>query len=1015
MRRIHGTFPSLAFLLVVACTVPIAVAQAMTRFDVPAEPLADALRAIGGQAKINVLFDPPLVEGHQAPALKANLTIDQALTRLLAGTGIKHEFLNDTTVVLAAPASTTDTGAVSPPPPGVQPTPVTEGSKSPSDRLRLAQADQGTSADLSTVEKQENQASKKQKGEQLEEVVVTGSRLRQSSDGASQKVDVYTSEAIDRSGQTTLGDFLNTIPQVSTVTDPSGFQTGGTSVRLHGLPLGTTLVLIDGHRVADPGGLVAGSNIFDLSNIPVAAVDRVDIVPVGSSAVYGSDGIAGVVNIILKKDFSGFEGSVKYGAASGTNATTTSLAWGSLWDKGSFSIVGSYQTTSELLGADRALTANNNYTALGGSDNRYYFANPGNVFSIDGSNLPGLNAPYAAVPAGFKGPPSPSEFTTTAGSLNKFSFYSGFGLIPRSNQGSVVMSARQNITSLVQLFGQLLYSQRRQFQDDPPPSLFGQPGFQSFTASASNPFNPFGQTVGVAYLFPNPVQRTDYQNDFLQPTAGLRGTFLKGWNWELSGSWSDETDRAMFLNQINSTTTQDALNSSNPATALDPFVVGPPGSSALLEGLFYNLMYRFRSTRTVANAFVNGPLGTLPWGDVDVVLGTEYSRDNLTSSQENPTNPTAGNPLNTDSPSVGRSSSAGFAEARVPLLPKGLDGRDSLVMDLAARYDHFSDIGSKTTPQVGLLWRPFDTVTLRGTWGKAFKAPSLYQLHEAQNSFPYPGLIDPTTNQPVVPTVTSGGSPTLKPELGQSHSFEIQYACEAIPGLEIEVSQWRIDETNSIQTLPPQVIINNANLFPGAVTRAARCGSGAPCPIIAVDDTFTNFGDINVQGVDYEGRYKVTSKVGEWSAAVNIAQIYHYAVAFLPGLPATDRAGIANEDLNWAPRWKSAVTAGWSTEPFKVSVTGRYTGKYRDYDPLADGSYQSLGNFWLCDFNARLDMGHAFGSTPTWLRRGFAEIGAVNLFNRAPQFSTLSTGAGYDYLQADVRGRFLYARFGMHL
>jgi iron complex outermembrane receptor protein len=980
--------------------------------NIASEDLSTALEQLSKQSGTDLVYRPEQVRGYSTRALIGQYSAEEAIAKLIRGTPLTLSTDSSGALLIAAPLATTTMAAQnSPGMPDGQPSP-----EQPRSSLQLAQATPGQTSSPSTVENASEQPPKS-KSVPLEEVIVTGTRIPIAAKDASQQVKVYTSEQIAASGQTSVAEFLNTLPQVSTVMDQSNFQAEGTSVRLHGLPLGTTLVLIDGRRVESPGGMAASSNanIFDLSNIPLTAVERIEVVPVGSSAVYGSDGIAGVVNIILKKDFSGFEGSVKYGAATGTDSSMTSLAWGSHWDSGALTAVGSYATTSQLLGSDRALTANGNYTALGGPDTRFYFANPGNVFSTNGSNLPGLNAAYAAVPVGFKGPPSQAEFAATAGTLNQFSYESGASLIPKVNQASILLSFHQEVSRDMQLFAQTLYSNRRQTYEDPAPFLFGFPGYQQFTVSASNPYNPFGQTVGVAYLFPEPSQSPVQQDlTFVQPTLGLRGSFFQAWSWEVSGSWSDEADRPVFAYQLNSTAIQDALNSSNAVTALNPFIDGSPGSSQLLQSLFYSLTYRYRSTRALANAFMRGPIITLPSGDVDLVLGTEYLRDRLTSSQYNPTDPSAGNPLNLDAQSTGRSSSAVFAEAHIPLLPKRLDGSDSLALDGAGRYDHYSDVGGKATFQVGGHWRPVDSLVIRSTWGEAFKAPSLLQLHLAQTSFPTP-LFDPVTNQQVVAAVISGGNLNLRPEEGQSQSLGVVYDSQAIAGLQLGISQWHIEETNSINTLGYQTIVDNASLFPGAVTRESSCASGPPCPIVTVQDGYVNFGDINVSGIDYDASYRLPSVAGTWSAAISVAEIYRYTAAFLPGLPPTDRLSVANDgDYDWAPRWKGTVNLGWSVGSLTTGVTGRYTSKYRDYEPLADGQYQSLGNFWLFDVSGRLDIGKSLWSTSAWAKGTFVELGGINVLNRLPQFSTINGGhPGYDYMEADIRGRFVYARLGI--
>jgi len=171
------------------------------------------------------------------------------------------------------------------------------------DRFRLAQVDQGKAASEATVEQKVEQVPKK-KPVILEEVIVTGSRIPTTAKEGPQPVRVYTREQIDQSGQVTLADFLNTLPDVPRASPESSFGNnfaGRTTVNIHGLPQGTSLLLINGRRLETSGGGGAGGAYFDLGNIPLAAIERIDMMPVGASAIYGSDALAGAVNIIPQK------------------------------------------------------------------------------------------------------------------------------------------------------------------------------------------------------------------------------------------------------------------------------------------------------------------------------------------------------------------------------------------------------------------------------------------------------------------------------------------------------------------------------------------------------------------------------------------------------------------------------------------------------------------------------------------------------------------------------------------
>jgi len=849
----------------------------------------------------------------------------------------------------------------------------------------------------------------KPKSAELEEVLVTGTRLNLTPAEATQQIQVFTQEDIERSGQSTAADFLNTLPVTSLIVDPGSLQTvnAATGVRLRGLPLGTTLVLIDGRRVGISGG-AAYDDIFDLTNIPLAAVDRIEVLPQGSSAVYGSDAIAGVVNIILKKNFEGFAGAVRYGAADETHEVNTNLAWGKRWERGSFSVVASYLTRTQLLGSDRALTADADYTGYGSRDARFPMGNPGNIYSVDGTNLPGLSAPYAAVPHGFSGPPTQAAYAATAGQLNKLSFFSDFGLIPESKHGGLLVSGSYDVTSATNLFAQLIYSHVTQEQDEGPAGfLYGTPEFQSYTVSASNPFNPFGETVGIGYVFPGSTVNA-YSTDFVMPTLGMRGEFGTGWQWEIATWASLESERITISGQPGADL-QTALDSSDPQTALNPFIDGAPGSPQLVNSVLYTDDQKYRSNAFFVSALVRGSLAQLPAGPLKVALGTEFNHTTVHAEDEVLG---GGGPLGYLSPTVGRKSYAAYAETHLPLFGPVFDNTQNLLdVTVAGRFDHFDDFGGKWTGEAGGALHPLRGLSLRGHWAQAFKAPSLYQLYATTTTAVIP-IVDPITGLTTTPTITFGGNPHLQPITGHSYSIELVYSDAALSGLEASLNNWSIHENNNIQRLHPQTIVNNESDFPGTVVRASSCASGPPCPIEAVNSTFVNFGAIDVAGIDYLLRYRFSAAAVEWQPSISATQTYRYSVALSPGAPATDRVSQANTDINWAPRWKGTLGVQARQGVWSAGVAARYVGHYQDYDPLLNGTYLTLGKVWYVDANARYGLERLSGA-PSWLRHLGVELGAVNLFNRQPQFSNLHFGAfayGFDYLQADMRGRFIYGQ-----
>jgi len=370
-------------------------AHAQTKdFNVAAQSATTGIPEFARQAGIQILVSEPLVRGKRVAAVTGSHSVEEALAILLKGTGL---------------AATSKDGATYT---------VTAGPRAPISRA--SSADEGQASGPSTVEIQDEQTSKK-RPVQLDEVVVTGSRIPLAA-GQQQVTPVrgYTREDIENSGQSTIGEFLNTLPDVSNF-KPGSILLGlaGTqAVQLHGLPIGTTLTLLDGQRL--PTNFYA---FFDAGNIPVSAVERLEILPVGASAVYGADALAGAVNFILRKDIDGLDVNATLDHAASVNDPSVNLAWGKHWDRGSVSVIASYQDRGQLLGMQRepwsstSVPANlpgSIISAIAGTS-----CAPGTVYSVDGvSNLPGLSSPYAAIPVGISGTPTIAQLAATAGKQN---------------------------------------------------------------------------------------------------------------------------------------------------------------------------------------------------------------------------------------------------------------------------------------------------------------------------------------------------------------------------------------------------------------------------------------------------------------------------------------------------------------------------------------------------------------------------------------------------------------------
>jgi iron complex outermembrane recepter protein len=941
---------------------PAAAAQ-VRYFRIAQQDLVAALNEFGRQSGRDILFSTDVAGQKRSAGVNGPMTAEQALHTLLAGTGLTFRATKERTFLIE------DVAATPPAPPPQQ----------------GRSADVGEEANVTPSDADTRQ--------DVERVTVTGTRIR--TGNASQDVKVFDREKIDRSGRTTVTEFLNTVPAVAL---SSTEQNTETSVSLRGLPVGTTLVLINGRRVGPKGvqGTQSQNDFFDLNNIPLGVVERIEVVAGGSSAVYGSDAIAGVVNILLRRNFDGVEGTANYGWADGVDETSASLAWGKEWERGGFSIVGSYQTRGELTNTERALTASNDYRAFGGANGNFPMCNPGNVFSIDGTPLPGApagsSATFAAVLPTSTGTPTFTDFSY--GTLNECAFALGRHLSPATQRAGVFAQANYQITPSIEVFAELMYSHTEQDGHSNKQFMFGTPASQSFRVSASNPYNPFGRTVGIAATFDGVQVGTNFDAEFFRPLVGARGTFLEEWDWEVA-AWqaADWTEFASKDSIANNVAIQNALNSSDPATALNPFVVGSFGSPSLVDSLFSDGLRTFTGRAQSVNGFARGPLLSLPAGDIQLVLGGEYDRGTLSSKVVSAVTI----PLKPQT-TYHRDSYAAFAEARVPIFgAPDTASSEILAVTLAGRYDHYSDFGSVTTPQVGAELRPFDELLLRATYAEAFKAPALEDLYSPVTTSSF--LIrDPISGLQTIVPGDRGGNPNLRPLGGVSRTFGFVWSASEIPGLKLLATHWEIEEQDAIQNVTPQFVVDNEVRFPGRVTRNA---SGA---IIHIDASKVNFGSIEVAGIDYEVNYSLPTDFGDWSGSLSASQTYEYTATLTAGAPPLEGVSRARESGNWAPRWKGIVGLGWTLDAYSANVGARYVGSYIDYRTPRD-----IGNFWTFDANLRYDIGDDIGADGAYVA-----VGAVNLFDTSPEYSSFSGNAvGYDPSQADIRGRFLYVRLGV--
>ena len=950
------------------------LAHAQTyRFDLPAQPLSDALRAVGRLVGKNVMFDPSLVEGRTAPALRADVSLEEAIGRLLAGTELGFQRVESDTILLTPE---TEKGGK----PAAQARP-SEGN------LRLAQADAGEAGQPSGSDAQ---------GE-LDELVVTGSRLGRSGDGPS-PVTVFDRQRIDRLGVTNVADVLNFVPQQPFSSNEFNNFGGSRVVRLRGLGMGTTLVLIDGRRTGT-SALLGTRNGFDLNAIPLAAVERVEVLSDSASAVYGADAVGGVVNIILKREIERPVIDLYIGGArGGAEERRASASFGHSSGRWRSAAILDFYERDALLGKERDVYANQDFTRFGSLDFRSASGNPGNVRSTTGANLPGLPSSFAAIPIGSTGVGlTPADFVPTAGETHLYSLTSFLSIIPESRRAAVMASSELDLTDRVSAFGKLFYTERDETRRLFPARMSNR------LVPATNPFNPFGEDVLVSYLFEGlGPQRQKSPSDVWGAVLGFKGP-LGTWDWEVTGHKTRDKGSDATYNTVDSASLDAALAATDPANALNVFQDGPGGSPALLASLVAPATIdRFSADLEQLSAFTRGAILQLPAGALEAVIGAEARREALSLAATS-----ANLFLDRD-----RDSRSAFAELKVPLVSAAMSVPliSRMVVSIAGRYDRYSDFGSTRNPQLGLEWAPTPSLLLRGSFGESFIAPSLYQLYRGRSEFSGIPIPDPRRNGAEEPgTIILGGNPDLRPETADSLTAGFVWTPSGLRGVRIAASYWSIKQDQRIQQPFFLSVIANESLFPTRVLRAAPSAddiaAGQPGPILSVDSSNLNAGKLDTHGIDAEFSWAVETARGRFDWQLAATRVDQYSAATFETSPVVERVGVADLDGS-IPRWRGTMSLGWSVARASVVGTARYVSSYDDVNIFGERGIRTVNPPILVDLQASLDLS-TFADRRPWRRGLSVRVGVQNVFDEEAPFSDIDT-SGIDPSQADVRQRFVY-------
>jgi len=923
--------------------------------------------------------------------------------------------------------------------------------------------------------------------QKLEAIQVTSSRIKRADVETQTPVMVLTAKDIEATGLGSVGDILqrlsvsgsslntkfNSAGNFGFPPDGGGVGSGSATVSLRNLGAKRTLVLVDGLRWVSESSASGVSAAVDLNTLPASVVERIEILTDGASSLYGSDAVAGVVNIITKKKQDGGGVNLYYGDYSTGDGQTKSgdVSLGGSGDRFNFYLNVSYFDQNAISSNE---TEQSRYpvpgtgVALGSSAipttrTIFFPTDPNNTYNglcplNDGTAFCNITANGTA-PNGIQSFPTDFHRFTSA---DRFNFAPYNLLLTPSERTGFFGQTDYKISDNISWYIKGLYNTRKSANQAAPEPIFlgpaaGSAGLADLVGvDVTNPYNPFGVTLNagsnLVLIARRPLEggpRVFSQDvDTWYGATGLTGTF--DWN-DHSYSWD--------INYVNSKnkatqTTTGTYNIKHIQMALGPLagcnadpncvplnIFGGPGSITpeMLKYIQITQHDRSENALEMWTANLSGDLFEMPAGPFTFATGYEHRRQSGFYQPDSSTVAGESNGVPSGATSGSYSVNEFYVELNVPLLAD-VAGAKHLDLSIASRYSDYSNFGDTTNNKLGLRWQPVDDLTLRGTYAEGFRAPSIGELFGTFSRFdatledPCSKATDPATlaNCKTLGTPTNfeqantqisvitGGNPLLQPETSESLTLGAVYSptwAENVAWsqkLDFELTYFNIRVDDAIQARDAQTQLNRCVATLGAdfCTGITRSSSG---DISRFNNTLQNLGRIRTRGYDFGVNWVLPeTDFGNWSAGVQTTYTSKYeAIANDTGLAEPRAVGIEVND-SAIPKWRTSFNLNWLYGDWKAGYTARYIS----------GLTEKCGDavsFPVCS-NPATSTNHLSSTTyhdarVSWklpVEFDMTLSGGVNNFtDKDPPICLSCSLNGYDASTYDIPGRFWYVQANM--
>ena len=854
----------------------------------------------------------------------------------------------------------------------------------------------------------QTQAPEQSAAQPIQRVEVTGSSIRRIAAESSLPITTIRAADFAKQGLTTVQEVLNTIPmnQTSTVSSSAvGSGTGGRAVAdLRGLGGDKTLVLLNGRRLANHPYF---ADTVDLNIIPVAALERVEVLRDGASAIYGTDAIGGVINFITKRSVEGgaltYEGYEPWRQGGGNEQRINlSGGWGNLGRDG-ISMFGvlDYHQQSALRATEREFSRTGVRPERGLNEvSGTPF--PANFFSDLGvTGNPG----YAA------GCRPPDSLPAADAPVCAFDYTQYNDNIPKTRQLSAMGKVNRQFTpdhlgSLEFVWGRSTNESR---VAPPPMSNIG------IVMTAASPYYPgngavpafpglSGENLDISW---RPVESGPRENYDSSSTARLQASLegtIAGWDYNTAISHSVGRAKSTFRGGY---LVDQRIIDGVGAGILNPFgPQSPAGADYLNNSLLLGEYVHARINSSAVDGRVSRDLMTLPGGALGFALGAEFRRDRAKYfvNRDLAGQASSSGYADAQNQSGQRSIYAVFTELNVPVMK-------DLELNFAGRYDHYNDVGGSFNPKVSLRWQPTRQLLVRGSFNKGFRAPTLFDLYGPQsttnssdtyndpvlcpNGVPVPGA-NPNVVCGQQQDIRQGGNPDLSPERSRTYSAGVVF--EPVRALTVSLDYWNIKLKDQISALAEQTIFSNypryQNLF---VYNAAGTS------LDYVLDITDNLGEVRTRGLDVSLLYRMPrSPVGNFSVSLDGTYVNKYEYQNERGGAFTQNAG-RYADASPVFRWRHNLLFTLIRGDYTFNLSNRYMSHYEDQNTaVAPEFFNNVGHYSTWSVSATFTGNPKFEFT----------AGVKNLFDETPPFTNQVTNfqLGYDPRYTDPLGITPYMR-----